>query len=67
MGVDGQLHVPAALRPVERPVPTVQEVGWAPCSVWTGAKKLPPGFDPRTVQLYIGYAISAPAFFLERV
>jgi len=51
MGVDGQLHFAAASRPGERPVPTVQEVGWAPWSVWTGAKNLPPGFDPRTVQL----------------
>jgi hypothetical protein len=29
----------------------VQEVGWAPGPVWTGAEDLaPPGFDPRTVQ-----------------
>jgi len=33
-------------------VPIVQEVGWAPGPVWTGAENLapPPGFDPRTVQ-----------------
>ena len=29
----------------------VQEAGWAPGPVWTGAENLaPPGFDPRTVQ-----------------
>ena len=32
-------------------VPIVQEVGWAPGSVWTDAENVvPPGFDPRTVQ-----------------
>ena len=34
------------------PVPIVQEAGWGPGPVWTGAENLapPPGFDPRTVQ-----------------
>jgi hypothetical protein len=34
------------------PVPTVQEAGWAPGPVWTGAENLasPPAFDPRTVR-----------------
>ena len=35
------------------PVPIVQEAGWAPGPVWTGAENLalhPPEFDPRTVQ-----------------
>jgi hypothetical protein len=37
--------------PGKDPVPIVQEVGWAPGPVWTGAENLaPPGFDPRTVQ-----------------
>ena len=37
--------------PGEDPVPIVQEGGWAPGPVWTGAENLaPPGFDPRTVQ-----------------
>jgi hypothetical protein len=37
--------------PGKNPVPIVQEAGWAPGSVWTGAENLaPPGFDPRTVQ-----------------
>ena len=45
----GQRHAPAAPYPRERPI--VQEAGWAPGPVWTGAENLaPPGFDPRTVQ-----------------
>jgi hypothetical protein len=37
--------------PGKDPVPIVQEAGWAPLPVWTGAENLaPPGFDPRTVQ-----------------
>jgi len=42
-------------------VPTVQEAGWAPGPVWTGAEYLAPsGFDLQTVQpvasRYTGYA-----------
>ena len=38
--------------PRKDPVPIVQEAGWSPGPVWTGAENLapPPGFDPRTVQ-----------------
>ena len=37
--------------PWKDPVPIVQETGWAPGRVWTGAKISPPPiFDPRTVQ-----------------
>jgi len=36
----GQRHAPAALYPPKDPVPIVQEAGWAPGSVWTGAKNL---------------------------
>jgi len=37
--------------PGKDPVPIVQEAGWAPASVWTGAENLaPPRFDHRTVQ-----------------
>jgi len=38
--------------PGKDPVPIVQEAGWAPGPVWTGAENLasPPGFGPRTVQ-----------------
>ena len=50
-GVGGQRHAPAVLPPGKNPVPIVQEAGWAPGTVWTGAENLsPPGFYPRTVQ-----------------
>jgi hypothetical protein len=40
---------PAAFTPGKDPVPIVQEAGWAPEPVWTGAENLaPPRFDPRT-------------------
>ena len=43
----------------------VQEAGWAPEPVWTGAENLdPPGFDPQTFQAvasrYTDRAIPAP-------
>ena len=48
----GQRHAPAALYPVKDPVPIVQEAGWAPGPVRTGAENLAltAGIDPRTVQ-----------------
>jgi hypothetical protein len=38
--------------PAKDPVPIVQEAGWAPGPVLTGAEKSrpPPGIDSRTVQ-----------------
>jgi len=47
--------VSVTLRPLFIPgkdrVPIVQEAGWAPGPVWTGAENLPPpGFNPRTIQ-----------------
>ena len=42
MGVGGQRHTPAALPPGKDPVPIVQEAGWAPGPVWTGAENLAP-------------------------
>jgi hypothetical protein len=38
--------------PVKVPVRIVQEAGYAPGPVWTGAEnpRFPPGFEPRTVQ-----------------
>ena len=37
--------------PGKDPVPIVQEAGWVPGPVWTGAENIaPPGFDPRIVQ-----------------
>ena len=41
-GVRGQRHPPAALYPREDPVPIVQEAGWAPGPVWTGAENVVP-------------------------
>ena len=42
MWVGGQRHATAALRPEKYPVPTVQEAGWGPGQVWTGAENLAP-------------------------
>jgi hypothetical protein len=52
-------------------VPIVQEAGWTPGTVWTGAENLaPPGFDTRTVQpiasRYTDYA-TRPTFDLVQV
>ena len=42
---------PARFSAGKDPEPTVQEAGWAPGPVWTGAENIPPpGFDLRTVQ-----------------
>ena len=38
----GQRHAPAALHPGKDPVSIVQEAGWAPGPVWTGAANLVP-------------------------
>jgi hypothetical protein len=59
MGVGGQRHSLAAL-PWERDlVPILQEAGWTPGLVWTGAENL----DPWTVQpaasRYTDYAVPA--------
>jgi hypothetical protein len=40
MGVGGQRHAPVAFTPRKDPVPIVQEAGWAPGRVWTGAENL---------------------------
>jgi len=51
MEVRGQRHALAAIYPGKNTVPIVQEGGWAPGPVWTGAENLAPsGLDPRTVQ-----------------
>ena len=51
IGVGGQHHAPAALPPGKDPAPIVQEAGWAPGPVWTGAENLAftsesPDFQP---------------------
>jgi hypothetical protein len=38
----GQRQAPAPLYPGKDPVPIVQEAGWAPRPVWTGAENLAP-------------------------
>jgi hypothetical protein len=50
--------------PGKDPVPILQEAGWAPGPVWTGAENLaPPGLDPRIVQPVAQslYRLSYPA------
>jgi hypothetical protein len=42
MGWVVKRHAPAALPPERDPVPTVQEAGWAPGPVRTGAENLAP-------------------------
>ena len=54
----GQRHAPAALYPGKDPVSIVQEAGWAPGPVWTGAEILAltgirsPGRPARSQSLY---------------
>ena len=61
-GVRGQCHAPAALYPEKEPVLIVQEAGWAPGPVWTGAENLAstgirsPDLPARKQSLYrLGY------------
>ena len=68
-GGEGSASRPGRSLPGKDPVPIVQEAGWAPGPVWTGAGNLdPPGFDPRTVQpvasRYTDYA-TLPTCFLK--
>ena len=42
MEVGGRHHAPAAFTPGKDGVPIVQEAGWAPGPVWTGAENLYP-------------------------
>ena len=39
-GVRGQRHAPAALYPGKDPLLNVEEAGWAPWPVWTGAENI---------------------------
>jgi len=41
-GVGGQRHTPPALPPGKRPLTHLQEAGWAPGPVWTGAENFAP-------------------------
>ena len=55
--LEGGERVSVTPRPLFFPgkdtVPIVQDAGWAPGSVWTGAENIAPplAFEPRTVQL----------------
>jgi len=40
--VSSQRHAPAVLYSREDPVPILQEAGWAPAPVWTGAENIAP-------------------------
>ena len=64
MGVGGQRHAPVALLSKQRPVPIVQEAGWAPRPVWRGGENLTlTGIRSRTIQhlasRYTDYAVPA--------
>ena len=40
MGVGGQRHASGALPSEGYPIPSVQEIGWAPGPVWLGVRKI---------------------------
>jgi hypothetical protein len=46
---------PVRFTPGKDPVPIVQEVGWAPGPVWTGAENLPP---PGFIFISVGLTVS---------
>ena len=56
MALEGGEGVSVTPRPIftpgKDPVPIVEDAGWVPGPVWTGAENIAPtpGFDPRTVQ-----------------
>ena len=63
-GVRGQRHAPAAIYPGKNPVPIVQEAGWAPGPVWTGAENLAPTgirSPDRPARTQLLYRLSYPA------
>ena len=70
MGVGGQHHAPGRFIPGKDPVHILQEAGWAPGPVWTGAENLASSRDsiPRTVQpvasRYTDWAIPADCEFI---
>jgi hypothetical protein len=68
--VGGQRHASAALPPGKRLVPIVQEAGWAPGPVWTGAEISPPQFlffgilFYSVLHPYVFPGVDCPAFCL---
>jgi hypothetical protein len=66
MGVVGQRHVTAALSPGKKPVPIVQETGWAAGPVWTGAENLDlPGIRSPDVLKFTILNIGKIVLFIE--
>ena len=62
--VRGQRHAPAALYPGKDSVPIVQEAGWTPGPVWTGAENLAPTgirFPDRPARSQSLYRLRYPA------
>ena len=60
----GQPHASAASTPGKASVPIVQEAGWAPGPVWTGAENLAPTgieFPGRPARSQLQYRLSYPA------
>jgi hypothetical protein len=67
-GVRGQRHAPAAIYPGKNPVPIVQEAGWAPGPVWTGAENLAPTgirSPDRPARTQLLYRLSNPAHLIS--
>jgi len=64
-GVRGQHHAPAGLYPGKDPVPIVQEVGWAPGPVWTGAENLAPIGIPSPDRPARSQSLPGPLFCAE--
>ena len=66
--VRGQRHAAAALFPGKAPVPILQEVGWVPGPVWTGAENLAPTgirSPDQPVRSQSLYQLSYPAYLTE--
>jgi hypothetical protein len=68
-GSEGQRHAPAALYLREDPVPIIQEAGWAPGPVWTGAENLAPigiRYPDRQARSQSLYGPSYPAYCIVK-
>jgi len=68
MRVGGQPHAPTASIPGKDPVSIVQEAGWAPGPVWTGAENLAPTVirsPNRPAHSQSLYRLSYPARLLQ--
>ena len=70
----GQRHALAAFYPGKDPVPIVQEAGWAPGPIWTGAENLAsngirsPDRPARSQSLYqLRYPTHMSMMYLEEI